>query len=160
MASANDIAEIVRLLAGFAGSDLTRTLVRIEAAVRSVTATDCIAFLEEAGARREVLSAAAEMKRPAGQINVTIHALGILLCLPHILGPDERVEYVSLGAGNTGREFDLETNVRVAELKFIRWRGGAESPSGKTRSSRIMSCWPSTQPSSGSTFIYLGRSMR
>ena len=59
MASANDIAEIVRLLAGFAGSDLTRTLVRIEAAVRSVTATDCIAFLEEAGARREVLSATA-----------------------------------------------------------------------------------------------------
>jgi hypothetical protein len=51
----------------------------------------------------------------------------LLLCLPHILEPDERVEYVSLGAGNTGREFDLETNVRVAEFKFIRWRGGAES---------------------------------
>jgi hypothetical protein len=34
---------------------------------------------------------------------------------------------VSLGAGNTGREFDLETNLRVAEFKFIRWRGGAES---------------------------------
>jgi hypothetical protein len=126
VASANDIAGIVRL-SGFAGSDLTRTLVRIEAAVRGVTATDCSAFLEEAGARREVLSAAAEMKRLAGQINVTIHALGILLCLPHILEPDERVEYVSLGAGNTGREFDLETNVRVAEFKFIRWRGGAES---------------------------------
>ena len=53
------------------------------------------------------------MKRLAGQINVTIHALGILMCLPHILEPDERVESVSLGAGNTGRDFDLETNVRV-----------------------------------------------
>jgi hypothetical protein len=74
-----------------------------------------------------VLSAAAEMKRLAGQINVTIHALGILLCLPHILEPHEQVEYVSLGAGNTGRLFDLETNLRVAEFKFIRWRGGAES---------------------------------
>ena len=63
----------------------------------------------------------------AGQINVTIHALGILLCLPHILESDERVEYVSLGAGNTGRDFDLETNCRVAEFKFIRWRGGAET---------------------------------
>jgi len=63
----------------------------------------------------------------AGQINVTIHALGILLCLPHILEQGETVEYVSLGAGNTGREFDLETNLRVAEFKFIRWRGGAES---------------------------------
>jgi hypothetical protein len=40
---------------------------------------------------------------------------------------DETVEYVSLGAGNTGREFDLETNRRIAEFKFIHWRGGAES---------------------------------
>lgn len=45
------------------------------------------------------------------------------MCLPHILEPDERVESVSLGAGNTGRDFDLETNVRVAEFKFIHWRG-------------------------------------
>jgi hypothetical protein len=88
---------------------------------------DCASFLEGAGVGREALAAAAEMKRLAGQINVTIHALGILLCLPHILEPGERVEYVSLGAGNTGREFDLETNLRVAEFKFIRWRGGAES---------------------------------
>jgi hypothetical protein len=92
-----------------------------------VTAADCSAFLEEAGAGHDVLSAAAEMKRLASQIHVTIHALGILLCLPHILEPGERVEYVSLGAGNTGRQFDLETTHRVAEFKFIRWRGGAES---------------------------------
>lgn len=35
----------------------------------------------------------------AGQINVTVHALGILLCLPHNLEPDERIEDVPLGAG-------------------------------------------------------------
>jgi hypothetical protein len=86
-----------------------------------------VTFVEGSGAGREVLAAAAEMKRLAGQINVTIHALGILLCLPHILQPGERIESLSLGAGNTGREFDLETNLRVAEFKFIRWRGGAES---------------------------------
>ncbi|MGR9281435.1 hypothetical protein [Rhizobium johnstonii] len=120
-------AEIVALLARFTRQDLTQTLARIEGAVRGVTASECPAFLEEAGAGREVLAAAAEMKRMAGQINVTIHALGILLCLPHMLEPDERVEYVSLGAGNTGRQFDLETNIRVAEFKFIRWRGGSES---------------------------------
>ena len=34
---------------------------------------------------------------------------------------------MSLGTGNTGRRFDLETNVRVAEFKFITWRGGPES---------------------------------
>ena len=47
--------------------------------------------------------------------------------LPYILESGETVEYVSLGAGNTGRQFDLETNYRVAEFKFIHWRGGAES---------------------------------
>lgn len=123
----SDTSEIIRLLSRFTGTDLTHTLGRIEGTIRGVTAEDCSAFLEGAGAGREVLSAAAEMKRLAGQINVTIHALGILLCLPHILEPGERVEYVSLGAGNTGRQFDLETNLRVAEFKFIRWRGGAES---------------------------------
>lgn len=123
----SDPAKVIHLLSKFTGQDLTCTLGRIEGEVRGLSADDCDAFLEQAGAGREVLAAAAEMKRLAGQINVTIHALGILLCLPHILEQGETVEYVSLGAGNTGREFDLETNLRVAEFKFIRWRGGAES---------------------------------
>lgn len=120
-------ADVVALVSGFTGADLTKTLGRIEASVRGLGAADCVQFLESAGAGREVLGAAAEMKRLAGQVNVTIHALGILLCLPHLLEPGEKVEYVSLGAGNTGRQFDLETNRRVAEFKFIRWRGGPEA---------------------------------
>lgn len=120
-------SDIVALLARFTGPDVTATLSRLEAAIRGVTVDECASFLEGASAGRDVLGAAAELKRQAGQINVTIHALGILLCLPHLLEPGERVEYVSLGAGNTGRAFDLETNLRVAEFKFINWRGGAES---------------------------------
>ncbi|WP_245448978.1 hypothetical protein [Phyllobacterium sophorae] len=111
----------------FAGANLTKTLARIEKDVRGVTTERAAAFMDEAGAGRTVLAAAGEMKRLASQINVTIHALGILSCLPHILEEGEWVEYVSLGAGNTGRQFDLETNIRVAEFKFINWRGGAES---------------------------------
>jgi hypothetical protein len=122
-----ETADIIDRLTRFTGRDLTQTLSKIEGAVRGVTAGECVSFLESAGAGREALAAAAEMKRLAGQINVTIHALGILLCLPRILEKGERVESVSLGAGNTGREFDLETNLRVAEFKFIRWRGGPES---------------------------------
>jgi hypothetical protein len=122
-----DPAESIGLLSRFAGADLTNTLARIEANIRGLTADCAAAFLEDAGAERAVLAAAGEMKRLVGQINVTIHALGILLCLPHILEDGERVEYVSLGAGNTGREFDLETDRRVAEFKFINWRGGPES---------------------------------
>jgi hypothetical protein len=35
--------------------------------------------------------------------------------------------FPKIGAGYTGREFDLETNYRVAEFKFIHWRGGPEA---------------------------------
>ena len=71
--------------------------------------------------------AAGLIKQLTGQLNVVIHALGILLCLPHILRPGEVIDYVSLGAGNTNRNFDLETNQRIAEFKFIHWQGGSES---------------------------------
>jgi len=74
-----------------------------------------------------LLDAALFMKQAAGQVNVLIHAVGILLSLPHILQDGEVVESLSLGAGNTGRPFDLETNRRIAEFKFITWKGGPES---------------------------------
>jgi hypothetical protein len=122
-----DLAHIISILQKFSGPDLTATLARVEGELRGVSLDECSRVLTTAGAERQALSAAAALKRLAGQVNVTIHALGILLCLPHILEPGEKVEYVSLGAGNTGREFDLETNYRVAEFKFIHWRGGAES---------------------------------
>ena len=124
--SSNNPTQLVELLSKFSGDDLTRTLSSIETSVRGLRATGYEDFLVNAGATREALAAAARLKRIAGQINVAIHALGILLCLPHILNPDEEVEYISLGAGNTGREFDLETSHRVAEFKFIHWRGGPE----------------------------------
>ena len=123
----DDPTNIVHLPDRFTGADLTETLSRIEGIILGLSVKDCGAFLEREGVDREALVAAAELKRLAGQINVTIHALGILLCLPHILEAGETIEYVSLGAGNTGRQFDLETNRRVAEFKFIRWRGGAEA---------------------------------
>lgn len=53
-----------------------------------------------------------------------MHAAGIMVALPWILESGEIVESLSLGAGNTGRDHDLETNRRIAEFKFIDWRGG------------------------------------
>ncbi|MBM3137307.1 MAG: hypothetical protein FJZ98_03855 [Chloroflexi bacterium] len=75
----------------------------------------------------ETLDAALVIKKAAGQINVVIHTLGIMLSLPYILEKNEVVEALSLGAGNTGKDFDLETDKRVAEFKFIHWQGGPES---------------------------------
>lgn len=122
-----DIAKAAATLQKFYGSDLTQTLAALEAAVRGADITACVECMSSAGANSNVLAAAALMKQLAGQINVVIHALGILLCLPHLLEEGEVIEYVSLGAGNTGRRFDLETNRRIAEFKFIRWQGGPEA---------------------------------
>src|SRR5882762_810485 len=117
----------IQLLQAFRGSDLTRTIYQIEKSLKGASADSYAAVLTTNGAKAEVLGAAGLVKQLAGQINVVIHALGILLCLPHILRPGEIIEYVSLGAGNTGRAFDLETNQRIAECKFIHWQGGPES---------------------------------
>jgi hypothetical protein len=121
------ITHALHLLQTFRGADLTQTIYQIERSVKGVSAEKFAADLSTSGAKAEVLGAAGLVKQLSGQINVVIHALGILLCLPRILRPGEIIEYVSLGAGNTGRAFDLETSQRIAEFKFIRWQGGAES---------------------------------
>jgi len=121
-----ELSEAVIALQKFGGADLTRTLAKIEASLTGTTMDTCANALCACGAGNEVLSAAGLIKRLAGQVNVVVHALGILLCLPHLLQPGEVIEYASLGAGNTGRAFDLETNQRIAEFKFIRWQGGPE----------------------------------
>lgn len=121
------LADAIGSLEMFGGPDLTETLARIEASLQGVRQDSYADVLSKCGAKAEVLSAAALLKLLAGQINVVIHALGILLCLPHLLEPGETIQYVSLGAGNTGRKFDLETNRRIAEFKFIHWQGGPES---------------------------------
>lgn len=55
---------------------------------------------------------------------MTVHAVGILRCLPHILDHGEVIESLSIGAGNSkSRKFDLITNHRIAEFKFIAWKG-------------------------------------
>lgn len=123
----NELSEAIESLQAFAGADLTHTLAKIERSLQRVTAENYAAALTASGARGEVLGAASLGKRLAGQINVIVHALGILLCLPYILGRDDVIEYVSLGAGNTDRAFDVETSQRIAEFKFIRWQAGPES---------------------------------
>jgi hypothetical protein len=122
-----DLLQAIEAFQQFCGPSLTSTLSSIEASLRGATPDGLQAKLTGFRASDDALAAAGELKRVAGQVNVVIHALGILLCLPHILEADETVQYVSLGAGNTGRQFDLETDRRVAEFKFIQWQGGPES---------------------------------
>lgn len=122
-----DLFSAIRLLEKFKGVDLTSTLARIESSIGGLGPQEVPELLVANDVHQGALSAAGLVKEVSGQINVMIHALGILLCLPAILEPGECVESVSLGAGNTGKKFDLETNRRVAEFKFINWRGGPEA---------------------------------
>lgn len=111
----------------FIGSDLTSRIAGLEWAVKGCESGQCGTKSVEAGVTSDLLTAAYAVKRAAGEINVLIHAVGGLLLLPQIMEPGEKIEYVSLGAGNSGRAFDLETDRRVAEFKFIHWRGGADT---------------------------------
>ncbi len=122
-----ELPAAIAALRAFGGLDLTRTLSNIENLLTGATEVNCAETVVSCGAEASVITAAGMIKRLAGEIHVVIHALGILLCLPHILKTGEIVESVSLGAGNTGKAFDLETNRRIAEFKFIRWQGGAET---------------------------------
>ena len=121
------LSQAIEALQQFYGNDLTRTLGQIEVSIQGANRDACTQLLTTGGTNLNTLAAAGLVKHVAAQINVAIHALGILLCLPHVLEDKEIVGYVSLGAGNTGRAFDLETNRRIAEFKFIRWQGGPES---------------------------------
>jgi hypothetical protein len=122
------IIEAVRALEAFEGRlGLTTRIAGLEGVFCGQDDRSVSDVLQSQGIVPAVLAGALEIKRLAGQVNVAIHALGILLALPAILEPGETVLDLSLGAGNTGKPFDLETTVRVAEFKFINWRGGAES---------------------------------
>jgi len=122
-----ELATAAELLQRFSGRDLGLSLSRIESALQGRTLESCAEVFDANSIDRETLEGAALLKSVAGQINVAIHALGITLCLPHILEPDERITQLSLGAGNTGKLWDLETDRRIAEFKFISWRGGPEA---------------------------------
>lgn len=121
------IDQAIEAIERFQGTSLTKSISGIEEKIEGWGLNEAKSFCRGRGIDDEFLASALSIKKVAGQINVIIHAAGILRSLQDILEPGEKVDYVSLGAGNTGRTFDLETNYRVAEYKFIDWQGGAES---------------------------------
>lgn len=117
----------IEVIQKFQGESLTLSLAELETEIIGLDSGDSSEFCRKHEISDAFMSSALSIKNVAGQINVIIHAAGILNALQTLLQPGEIVESVSLGAGNTGRKFDLETNIRVAEFKFIDWKGGAEA---------------------------------
>lgn len=114
-------------IAKFQGESLTKSLSMIESQMSGISSSDCLEFCNSFGVDDELIGSVRAVKKVAGQINVILHATGIMNSLSRLLKDGEEIQSVSLGAGNTGRRFDLETNLQVAEFKFIDWQGGAET---------------------------------
>lgn len=107
------------------GTPLTQRVADLEADLLNATGTQTTAIANNAEVDLDTLRAALTVRSSFGRINDVIHALVITLALPRILDANERVMVrPSLAAGNDpSRQFDLETNKRVAEFKVSIWTG-------------------------------------
>jgi hypothetical protein len=122
-----DISQSIQQLGEFLEPSLGNRLNRLEKAFVDTGKADCVKICTDQRIDISLLLDSIRIKDVVGQINEIIHALGIVYALPYILEDHEIVQSLSLGAGNTGKDFDLQTDRRIAEFKFIKWKGGAES---------------------------------
>ena len=120
------LVEAAALIQQFEQRSFGLRIASLERELHQADKNGCEALCQNASIGPELWTSALTLKQATGQINVVIHAVGILLSLPYILQEGEIIQVLSLGAGNTGKPFDLETNRRVAEFKFIHWKGGSE----------------------------------
>lgn len=124
----SDIEEAFAAVQAFgAGAALTARIANLETRLQGKTRDKAAALLTADHVDEAALSGALTIKQLSAQIDVVIHALGILTSLPYVLKRGEVIQSLSLGAGNTGRHHDLETDHQIAEFKFIQWRGGSEA---------------------------------
>ncbi len=107
--------------------NLTDTISKLEYCLRGAGTSQINGLIEQENIDKDMLKAAIIVKKNISQIDVVIHAVGIVNALRYILDEDEKVEYLSLGAGNTGKRFDVETDKRIAEFKFISWSGKSDT---------------------------------
>jgi hypothetical protein len=126
------IADALAQINAFKGKSLALTVDSLETALVDVNLEQARTVLEAFSISSSLMTAAAAVKQASAQIDVVIHAIGIACSLPYLLAEDEEIESTSLGAGNAHSDFDLVTNKRIAEFKFVNWQGGSESIRKKT----------------------------
>lgn len=119
----NLIKSLETLIKHYSNEKLTDIVCDLQVRLKDKNVKSIVSIINEDITSKDTLNAALEVKSVMGQINVIVHTLGIVNALPYILQDDEVIESVSLGADNANSEFDLITNKRIAEFKFITWRG-------------------------------------
>ena len=122
--SMSQLATSVEQIGRFTGKNLASKISELEFQFANRNRQQVAESLSANSVSQGLVEAARAIKRAAAQIDVVLHALGILVLLPSILEDDEIVEALSLGAGSSeAKRFDLETSRRVAEFTFIEWKG-------------------------------------
>ena len=121
------IDDALRQIERFRGPSLKKTVADFETRLSGASKKDVVAINTTAHLDKTLVASAAQVKRASAQIDTVIHTIGILYSLPYLLEDSEIVKSVSLGAGNAGSDFDLVTDRRIAEFKFIYWQGGSEA---------------------------------
>lgn len=119
----NLIKSLETLIKYYSNDKLNDVIFQMQQELQSKNISSVQQIVDKDFTSKETLNAALEVKSVMGQINVVVHALGIINSLPYILESGEVIESVSLGADNSSSEFDLITDRRIAEFKFITWRG-------------------------------------
>jgi len=117
-----NLSDSAKLIKVFCNNALSDKLSKIEKSCVSKSSCNLRAIFSKFGVNKTILKASIELQDITSQIYIINHAVGILLSLPYILEQNEKILSLSLGAGNTGKQFDLETNLKIAEFKFIRWQ--------------------------------------
>lgn len=87
-----DLLQAIHDLETFTSPSLTRRIAALESALADADADSYAAVLADESISRDLLAGAYLLKRTASQIHLVIHALGILLVIPRIIEPGERVE--------------------------------------------------------------------
>ena len=105
---------------------LRKQIAQIEHLLISKTKVDINDYVEQHRIQ-EMLTEKLHIKRLSAQVDIAIHAYGILLVLSQVVEEGEIIEYLSLGAGNTGKDFDVATTKRIAEFKFATWDDGSNT---------------------------------
>ena len=120
----NNFAQSLETLIKYYSNDkLSDIVYNLQLQLKNKNSKSILKIISQDLTSKDTLNAALDVKSVMGQINVVVHTLGIINSLPYLLEDNEVVESVSLGADNASSEFDLITNKRIAEFKFITWRG-------------------------------------
>lgn len=118
-----ELSDALSRVSNFIGDDLAERIFGLELDLEGLDKTAALELCHSNSINVGLFTAADFIKNQVSQINTVMHAVGVLALLPYILEDAETVESLSLGAGNTNKQFDLQTNLRVAEFEFSEWKG-------------------------------------